>query len=122
MFAPILLISEDESSGRTVETRLVSKGLRVRMASAATEALRILMQFVPEVIVIDLTFPWINGVALLLAIREDPRLSEVPVVITTGPATRCNDLQAYGPVIIVRKQLNGGGVVDAVLRLLVALK
>jgi CheY-like chemotaxis protein len=61
--------------------RLQQQGFHVVPAHDGLEAVKILSQFVPDLVVLDLMLPKFNGVEVLKLICADPRYKTVPVII-----------------------------------------
>jgi DNA-binding response OmpR family regulator len=101
-----------------VEDELISAGFEVHGASNGAAALRYLRDSIPDVIVLDLMLPWVNGLEVLATIREQPALSRLPVLVITATATTELELQAYQPLAMLRKPLDLDALVPLVDRLL----
>jgi two-component system phosphate regulon response regulator PhoB len=79
-----VLVVDDDHSVRRVLTELFRRdGLEVRGAQTGAEALASLADFTPDVVVLDLGLPDVNGFDLLRSIRDR---HEVPVVVLSGRA------------------------------------
>jgi CheY-like chemotaxis protein len=89
----VLVVEDDDALRRMLEQRFSSEGCVVRSASEGQEALRLLDADTPDLIVLDLMLPWINGIEVLGRVRQQPRLVNVPVLVTTGTATTPFDLR-----------------------------
>jgi CheY-like chemotaxis protein len=63
------------------KNRLQREGFHVEPALDGVAAMKILTQFVPDLVVLDLMLPRLNGVELLKFICADPRYQTVPVII-----------------------------------------
>lgn len=50
----------------------------------------------PDLVLLDLNLPGISGKEVLSAIKQDPRLNTIPVVVLTSSAARQDVLDAYG--------------------------
>ena len=61
--------------------RLQSAGFDVKTAQDGLEALKLLSQVVPDVIVLDLLLPKFNGVEVLKYIQSNSRLATIPVIV-----------------------------------------
>jgi len=61
--------------------RLQREGFHVEPAQDGLEAMKILTQFVPDLVVLDLMLPKINGVEVLKFICTDPRYQTIPVIV-----------------------------------------
>jgi DNA-binding response OmpR family regulator len=66
----VLLIDDDEDGLELLGEVLRNAGFEVRVASAANEALRVLETFQPEVAIIDIGLPDLDGYELARQIRE----------------------------------------------------
>ena len=79
---PAIFVVEDEQRIReTVVRELSSRGHSVRAAGTALDALREIVDWAPDVVVLDLGLPDIDGAELLKMLRA---VSAVPVVIATA--------------------------------------
>ena len=101
-----------------LEDLLVSAAFDVQTASNGAEALRYLRDNVPDLIVLDLMLPWVNGVEVLATIRQQPDLARVPVLVTTATTTTERDLHTFHPLTVMRKPLDLDAIVPAIQRLL----
>ena len=54
------------------------------MAEDAVIALRSIITNPPDLIVLDLGLPYLNGMEVLRAVKGDPKTSHIPVIVITG--------------------------------------
>lgn len=95
---PLVLIANDQEwSARSLESVLAPEGYAVIRAFTGRQALERAQAALPDLIVIDLQLPDIDGIEVCRTLREDPRFSQTtPIVITTaGPSGRAQRLEAY---------------------------
>jgi CheY-like chemotaxis protein len=59
-------------------------GYEVTICSSGMEALAYLTENTPDIILLDVMMPDLDGPATLLAIRSDPRLAQIPVAFVTA--------------------------------------
>jgi len=79
------VIIDDEPDTTTYLSALVSDhGWRVRIANRAEEGLALLARERPDVLLLDLMMPERGGLSVLVAVRKDPRLAGLPVVVVSG--------------------------------------
>jgi CheY-like chemotaxis protein len=109
----VLIVEDDPDVRRLLQELLFSEGFDVRTAEHGAEALRMLRRDVPDLIVLDLVLPWINGIEVLSTIRQDPRLSAVPVLVVTASSTLQPDLNVFEPLILMHKPLDTTAFVSA---------
>ena len=81
----ILLVDDDEAVLRTVGRFLSARGHRVRAALGGSEAMPLIEEASPDLVISDIQMPGMNGISLLEEIREQH--PDMPVVLTTGHAT-----------------------------------
>jgi PAS domain S-box-containing protein len=79
-----VLVIDDEPSVRDLVSRfLATEGFRPVTAADGTEGLRLAAEVRPEAIVLDVMMPHLDGWAVLSALKADPKLSDIPVVLLT---------------------------------------
>lgn len=81
-----ILIVEDDSTIRTILQMLLrSVGFtRVRCASRGDEGLDAIRREPPQLVLLDLMLPGIDGLALCRRVREDPSLADVRIIMLTA--------------------------------------
>lgn len=80
-----VLVVDDESGARRALIRLLAKeGYETVEASDGMEALRALEAKTPDVILLDLMMPGMDGLELLEALQRHPQWKALPVVVLTG--------------------------------------
>jgi putative two-component system response regulator len=93
-----ILIVDDEPAGReTLEAVLSSVGYRLEMAENGVQALEKTRALLPDVILLDVMMPGMTGFEVCRAIRGDPRIAEIPIVLITAlddRESRINGLEA----------------------------
>ena len=82
--ADILIIEDDARTGETLGKLLVAKGHEVRTAPDAGGALRCLSQRQPDLILLDLGLPRVDGLDLLDGLHAEPRFADIPIAVYTG--------------------------------------
>ncbi|HRQ24988.1 MAG TPA: response regulator [Anaerolineales bacterium] len=81
----IILIVDDEESGRqTLESILEGQGYQLAMAENGEQALEKARQILPDVILLDVMMPGMDGFEVCKHLRNDPKLAEVPIIILTA--------------------------------------
>lgn len=82
----ILVVEDSEEDRRLLRAILEREPAEVRVACDGTEALEMLEQFTPDVILLDLFMPNMDGMAFLDVLRRRTGGDTIPVVIITGMA------------------------------------
>jgi len=80
----IVLVIDDDPNVQELMRRLLSKdGFRVVTASAGEEGLKLAGELRPDVITLDVIMPSMDGWAILSALKADPELADIPVIMLT---------------------------------------
>ena len=80
-----VLVVEDEQDLAWVERfNLETEGYEVRVASEGSGAIDALLSFRPQVMVLDLMLPHVNGWSVLEAMRELPDATRPAVIVTSA--------------------------------------
>jgi CheY-like chemotaxis protein len=82
----VLLADDDAESLDVLRELVAEEGATVRTAIDATEVLDILQTWTPDVLLIDIGMPVMNGYQLLKRIRGTPGGGSIPAVAVTGYA------------------------------------
>src|SRR5437870_2966081 len=79
----VLVIDDDLQVHDLLRRSLAKEGFRVEAASSGEESLRMARQCRPEAITLDVMMPGMDGWAVLAALKADPHLADIPVVMLT---------------------------------------
>jgi PAS domain S-box-containing protein len=79
----VLVVDDDELSRSRLRQELEPRGYVVREASTGAEALNQLRCLRPDVMLADVLMPDLNGLDLVVEAKSDPRLMDVPILLTS---------------------------------------
>jgi DNA-binding response OmpR family regulator len=82
--ASILVIEDDEIVSRTIERSLQSSDLHILKANRGIEGLRSARRSIPDLVILDVIMPGMDGYAVCREMRADPVLSAVPILFLTA--------------------------------------
>jgi len=94
MIGRILIVDDNAINLKLAAEVLFAEGCEVTRAIDAENALRVLAELIPDLILMDIGLPGMDGLTLTRLIKADPRLCRVPVVALTAYAMRGDDLKA----------------------------
>jgi signal transduction histidine kinase len=80
----ILVVEDNETLNYTLCELLQTHGYNVRSARNGSEALRLLSETLPDLVVSDVVMPEMDGHALLDRMRGNPKTRNLPVIFLTG--------------------------------------
>lgn len=80
----ILIVDDEPHIRRLLATRLDAEGYTVAEAGDGEEGLRMLPDFGPDLVILDLMMPGANGLEVLSRIRADSQHGALPVIILTA--------------------------------------
>jgi len=83
----ILVVDDDESVRSFLSFSLKSEGFNVVDAASAEAALKSLQKLVPNIILLDIMLPKMNGFTMCKALRANQRLKHVPVLFISADVT-----------------------------------
>ena len=96
MDQPLALIVEDERDVSLVFSRaLQAAGFRTKVVHAGDDALEWLASAEPDIVVLDLNLPHVEGSEVLKYIRTDARLADTPVIVATAYARLAEGLHDH---------------------------
>jgi len=81
-----ILIVEDDENSRTLLTRIIAKKFQCRVFEAkdGLEALSLVHSVSPDLVILDVMMPILDGTAVLQSIRSDPAHNSTPVIISSA--------------------------------------
>lgn len=82
---PMILVVDDSLTVRKITTRLLTReGFRVDSAKDGVDALEKMQDLVPDVVLLDVEMPRMDGFELARVMRSDARLKSVPIIMITS--------------------------------------
>jgi two-component system, cell cycle response regulator DivK len=84
--ARILIVDDHPESLELVRAILEHAGYHVTEALDGNEAVAVALRCPPDLVLLDLQMPGMDGFATLRAFREEPQLNSIPIVAVTAHA------------------------------------
>lgn len=116
----VLLADDDQDVRALVKRAILPLGVQILEAQDGEETLRVLLEERPDLIVLDVMMPTLNGWEILQYLRTKAELAETPVLLLTGVGKSVNALTAplYGADAYLDKPFDIDDVVEQVRQLL----
>jgi len=84
-YMAVVMVVDDTETARDVLARLLRReGFQTRTAGSAAEALAALADTPPDLVLLDITMPEMDGLSLLEVLHGNPRLATLPVIMFTA--------------------------------------
>ena len=99
-----ILIVDDDPDTREILSRILGAvGLTTKTASNGVEALSHIKDEIPDLILLDLMMPQMDGFQVLYHLRSDPTTRYVPVIVVTGCGISKDMLKLPGVAKVIQK-------------------
>jgi two-component system aerobic respiration control protein ArcA len=86
----VLVIDDDQSLRNSMKRLFEKEGYKVLLAADATELSQVLDDVPPDLILLDVGLPWVNGFELAAMMKQNDDLKSIPLVFISGTV---NDLE-----------------------------
>jgi two-component system cell cycle response regulator len=90
----ILVVDDNPSNLKLFTYLLALPGYAVTTAGNAVQALDVLTRLVPDLIIMDLQLPDVDGLTLTRQLKADPKMKGVPIVAVTASAMKGDEEKA----------------------------
>lgn len=112
----ILVVDDDEHILRSLSQYLELEDFNVVSASSGPEALKLFQQERPDLLVLDVMMPGMDGFQVLETLRKNPETASVPVLMLTARDQHNDILKGYqmGATSYLVKPFNLDELVDAI--------
>lgn len=92
----ILVVDDEPGVVRLVELNLTQEGHQVRTASDGEEALASIAQKPPDLVVMDVMMPKLDGFETLKRLKENPATADIPILMLTARSQDEDVFEGYG--------------------------
>lgn len=104
----IVIIEDSDPNARLAAKLLRNAGHNVLTAADGESGLMMVFEYQPDLVLIDLGLPDIDGQTVIALIRQQPELLHVPLIAFTAwpPESATSMAQAYGCDGVINKPIN----------------
>jgi len=116
----VLLVEDDAAQRERLRGWLDGDQWKVQEAGNGREALAVLKDAKPDVILLDLMMPEMDGFAVVAALQKEPRWSDIPVVVVTARDLDAKDrerLNSGVQSVLVKETFRPADLVERIRRL-----
>jgi DNA-binding response OmpR family regulator len=111
----ILVVDDDPEISTLVQYTLESAGHQVKICDNGREVLDTLRSYKPELLVLDVMLPGIDGYSLAAQISEDAELKKLPIIVLSALEPSRTMFQRFSQVVgFLTKPFNTDDLMEAV--------
>jgi CheY-like chemotaxis protein len=111
--AVILVVDDDDEIRELMVAAFEDEGYHVLQAADGAQALHLVSQAVPSVVLLDIQMPGIDGLEVARRLKADPATAAIPLVAVSAHA-RTKDVLASGCCAFVTKPFDLAELISAV--------
>ncbi len=114
--AKVLIIEDDEETARMIEVILSLEGYKTSSLRHGVKIEESIREIQPDVIILDIMLPVIDGIEILRELKENPDTQEIPVIVCSVKFSGSDQQLALrsGAESYVTKPFNPEDLVEAV--------
>ena len=114
----VLIVDDDPRLREYVRVNLEAEGYDVREAGSASEGLRALEEESPDLILLDVMMPKVDGWEMLRRVQERHGVGSIPVIMFSGKADAAEEAASAGAQGFVGKPFDPKALIDSTKQLL----
>jgi CheY-like chemotaxis protein len=102
----VLLVDDDQDLLRIAQLSLCNVGKwKVLLAASGKDALKMAVEELPDVILLDVMMPQMDGLSCLKCLRQTPQTADIPVIFLTAKvqASEVDQYTALGAIGVIIK-------------------
>ncbi len=112
----ILVIEDDADLLSTVKSMLQSEGFKVYTSSTGVDALSIIEEKKPGLIITDIFLGGIDGRVICQCVKQNPETRHIPIIVMSGAPEIYNSIQHFGANDVVLKPFDNETLMNRVQR------
>ena len=115
--AKILVVEDDSFLANAYRVKLDKAGFEIKLAGDGQEALELLAEFTPDLIVMDLVMPVMDGFTTLEKLKADETYKDIPVIVASnlGQKEDLDKGMSLGAVdYVIKSNLSMGDLIEKI--------
>lgn len=119
--ARVLLVEDDDFLRKICRTKMEREGFNVSVAINGKEALKKIIEGDPQIVLLDIILPIMDGFEVLKRVKEDPSKSSVPIIMLTNLGQESEIEKGFklgAEDYIVKAHLTVGEIIEKVKEIL----
>lgn len=112
----VLVIDDDRSIRDLLSLHLTNQGYDVAVAEDAVVGGRLALSAKPQLIIVDVNMPYLDGPDFVAALKSDPQMKDIPVVFLTSEDDMHDRAGRLGAFACLTKPIMADRLLDVVAR------
>lgn len=112
----VLVIDDDRSIRDLLSLHLANRGYEVAVAEDAVVGGRLALSAKPQLIIVDVNMPYLDGPDFVAALKSDPQTKDIPVVFLTSEDDMHDRAGRLGAFACLTKPIMADRLLDVVAR------
>lgn len=112
--AKILVVDDEPSMRELLRLHLSNEGYEVLAAEDAVVAGHLILQGKPDLLIVDVQMPYMNGYEFVGALRSDPSTRDIPVVFLTTDNNVSSQANRLGAAAYLNKPVMADRLLEVV--------
>ena len=101
-----ILIVDDTPVNIDLLTTILKDNYHVRVANSGRATLKIVAKSIPDLILLDVAMPEMDGYEVCRRLKSDPSTAKIPIIFVTGNEPDKTKEEKFGAVGTIRKPVN----------------
>lgn len=90
-----ILVVDDDPDNNTIMEELLAEDYHVKIATTGEQALEIALDFLPDIVLLDIMMPGMNGYEVCRRLREHSDLSRTKIIMVSAKGTLEDRVKGY---------------------------
>jgi DNA-binding response OmpR family regulator len=113
----IVIVDDEFGLADVLAATLSDIGFRVLSAANGEQGLEVMAEHPPDLVLLDYMMPLLDGAGVLKAMRADPKLAAVPVIMMSAAPESVVRVRCQGYTAFLRKPFDFEAILSAVERM-----
>ncbi len=114
--AKVLVVDDDRIIRELVSLHLANGGYDVCVAEDVVQAGRLILRELPNLIILDVAMPYMDGYEFATALKHDPATQHIPIVFLTAEDSVEENARKIGAAAYLKKPVTANKLLEVVQR------
>lgn len=110
----VLVVDDEQSMRDLLRLHLSNQGYEVVVAEDAIVAAHLILEGKPDLVILDVQMPYMNGYEFVTALKGDPQTRDIPVVFLTTDDNVASQAKRLGAAAFLQKPVMADRLLEVV--------